>query len=240
MNLHRILLAPDADPTAGDPPADPPKAPPPPKGEEKGPTTVEEARRFVEKHGDAAEAVRVLMAERFKDRDRIRELEGRLPEGSVVLRGEDARRWQQFAELGVSPADVKTLRQERQSLAEWRRGREQADTLAEAASLHGWKPPVLTRFAKADGLDVVVDDSEEKDKDGRAVRKGFVVTRGEGGQEAGRVALDQYAEEHWKGELDALREPPARPTAATRPDPFRPTPPQPDRLDRELAPSRLL
>lgn len=217
MSIYRILL--DAEPVEG---GNDPK--PEPKPEPKAPT-LESARAAAEKldvDGFARKLLE-LQEDNFKYRQRLREAEGRLPEGSLVLKGDDAKAWSQYRDLG-RPQDIRTMLDERKTLSEWKRGREQADTLAEAARLHGWKPSVLTRFAKADGLEVVVDDDPEaKDQDGKPVRKGFVVTRGDDGQER-RTPLDQYAGTQWQAELEVLREPPAKQTAADREDVRRPEP----------------
>jgi len=242
--LGRILLAPDADPPAGDDkdkdkdkdrPRDDPK--------DKAPT-LDDMRRKVEERGvDYAARMLLEMSEdNYKLRDANRELRARVPgDDAVVLRGEDARRWHQYGEIGLAPADVKKLREEHGTLASWKKGREQADRLDGVATLYGWKPPVLRRLAA--GLDVEGGDHPtEKDKDGKPVRvkKGFVVTRGDDGQESGRRPLDEYAEANWKDDLDALKGPPVKSTAADREDPRRPVPKGDDPLARELAPSRLL
>lgn len=237
VSIYRLLL----DPEAGDGNGDKDKAPPKDEPKDRAPT-LDDMRKKIEERGvDYAARMLLEMSEdNFKFRSRIRDLESKAPgDDAVVLRGDDAKHWQQYRDLG-RPGDIRGWLDERKDfkgrLDEI--GREK--TLAEAAALHGWRPSALTRFAKADGLDVVVDDSGEKDKDGKPVRKGFVVTRGDDGQESGRKALDEYAEAHWKDDLDALKGPPAKSTAADREDPRRPAPKGDDPLARELHPARLL
>lgn len=223
--FKRILLdSTPADGGGGSPPE--PTKETPPTQESKAPS-LDAMRQKIEERGveGAAKMLLELAEDNFKYRSKLRDLEGRLPEGAVVLKGDDAKAWESYRQYG-RPADIKAAMDERQNLASWKRERERADTVAQCATLHGYKASVLERFAKADGLEIVIDTSDQKDKDGKPVRKGFVVTRGDDGQEAegSRVPLDQYAETHWKDELEALREPSLRPKAVDRKDPMRPIP----------------
>jgi hypothetical protein len=221
----RILLNNDPTDGGGGSPSEPTGSPTPgtpPAPESKAPS-LDDMRQKIEERGveGAAKMLLELAEDNFKYRSKLRDLEGRLPEGAVVLKGDDAKAWQTYRDFG-RPADIKAAMEERQNLASWKRDRERSDTVAQCATLHGYKASVLERFAKADGLSIVIDTLDQKTKDGKPVQKGFVVTRGDDGQET-RTSLDEYAERHWTDGLDALKEAPTRPKAADRPDPMKPS-----------------
>lgn len=208
---YRLLLDPE-------PVAEGTEAPAKASEAAKAPPTLDEMRKVVEERGvdSAARMLLELSEDNFKYRSRLREAEGRVPEGAVVLKGEDARRWEKFKALG-DPASVEKELAEGRDAKGWQARRLKEDNLASVAELHGWKPSVLKRLGAE--LEVEVGEHPTEKADGKPVRVGFVVTRGDDGKEQGRKPLDEYAREQWGDFMPALKGEPERLTAAQRPDP---------------------
>jgi hypothetical protein len=153
---------------------------------------------LIQRQGGVDSTAALLFQENREHRQRIRELEQRLPgEGAVVLTGDQAQAWQTYSQLG-NPAEVQqrltAAEQAQQELAGLRRA-EQVRSVAEAA---GYKPNVLQRLAEGLTLDL-----REQQVEGQTARVPVVVT-GEGQQQQA-TPLAEYAQQHWADFLPALQ-----------------------------------
>jgi hypothetical protein len=152
---------------------------------------------LIRREGGADATAQLLFQENREHRQRIRELEQRVPgEGAVVLTGDQAAAWQAYQGLGA-PTDVQqrltAAEQAQNELAGLRRA-EQIRGVAEAA---GYRPTVLERLAE--GLEFEV---REEQRDGQTARVPYVVTKSEQGEQ--RTPLAEYAQQHWADFLPAL------------------------------------
>jgi hypothetical protein len=153
---------------------------------------------LIQRQGGVDSTAALLFQENREHRQRIRELEQRVPgEGAVVLTGDQAQAWQTYSQLG-NPAEVQqrltAAEQAQQELAGLRRA-EQVRSVAEAA---GYKPNVLQRLAEGLTLDL-----REQQVEGQTARVPVVVT-GEGQQQQA-TPLAEYAQQHWADFLPALQ-----------------------------------
>jgi hypothetical protein len=129
--------------------------------------------------------------------DRVKALEGKqVPEGAVVLTGDDAQSWQAFSALG-KPDEVKAKLAERDTLATEVATTRRDGLLRDAAQAAGFKFSVLKdRVALAGDLPIEV---REVDENGTKVNRAFVKPQG-----GGEKSLTDYAAEHWADYLPAL------------------------------------
>lgn len=103
-------------------------------------------QRLLERNGNDAGAVATLLyQENYQHRQRIRELEGRLPkEGAVILSGDDAARWEALKahkpdEIAAALAERDTLKQQVANVA-------RRETVRKAAEVVGYKASVLEKL----------------------------------------------------------------------------------------------
>jgi hypothetical protein len=141
------------------------------------------------RHGGSLDAVGMTLLTENRDyRERIRQLEGRVPaDGAVVLAGDDAQRWQAYQALG-QPTDVQTAITELTTLR-----RDKA--VADAADAAGYKAKVLGQLPKAATLTFTIKDETEN---GQTVKRAYVK---DGDTEE---PLTIYAEREWQDFLPAL------------------------------------
>ena len=147
--------------------------------------------------GDALQFATVLFDENFRQRNRIRDLEAKVPgEDSAVLKKEDADRLAAFDALGLKPEDAK---KKIDGLAEVEKER---DTLRRETSLRavadaGYSFDALRDFdALEPGLEYVVKDEK---KDGKDVKAVYVKVEGK------ERPLDEYAAEKRPAQAKILR-----------------------------------
>jgi hypothetical protein len=156
------------------------------------------ADALVAKHGDPTSALRVLMAENYDYRDKLRDLKAKLPaDGSVVLAGDDAKAYARYKALG-DPKDLEKAVTERDHFREEADGFRREKLHGEAAKLHGFKSSVLSRLVTTDGLELVILDG--KDKVGKPAKSAHV--KGEGDK---TTPLADYAKANWGDFLPALQ-----------------------------------
>jgi len=136
----------------------------------------------------------MLLSENHGYRDRIRQLEGRLPEGSVVLAGDDLARWQAYQALG-QPTDLQTAIAERDTFRTDLTTLQRTQAIADAAELAGYKAKVLGQLPKAASLTFTIKDETDN---GQAVRRAYVK---DGDTEE---LLTTYAEREWPDFLPSL------------------------------------
>jgi hypothetical protein len=160
-------------------------------------TILEGLQNLMRRQGGADATAQLLYHENARHRERIRELEQRVPgEGAVVLSGDQVQAWQTYSQLGA-PTDLQqrltAAEQAQQELAGLRRS-EQIRGVAEAA---GYKASVLERLAEGLTLEL-----REEQREGQAARVPYVVS-GEGQQQQATPLAD-YAQAHWADFLPAL------------------------------------
>jgi hypothetical protein len=144
-------------------------------------------------HGSANAALWVLGSENKKLREKNSALQGEDVDGLVILKGDDARKYQAFVALGLEPEKVKealgkveTLTSENKTLAGKVAKSERLSRITEAAR-HAewnkdekkhvpWKHGVLADLAESKGFDVEVREVEEN---GEKRKVAYAVT-GEG------------------------------------------------------------
>lgn len=150
------------------------------------------------KHGTPDAALMHLLNENHGLRGKNRELTDRVPEGSVVIKDEDAKLLNLYRELG-DPKDVrKALAEGSTSKAnEARLLKERLD--GEAAELHGYKPAVLKTLAR--DREIVIENEKVNGKDARVA---YVMGVDDKGQPT-KTPLDKFAEAEWKEFLPSLK-----------------------------------
>lgn len=145
-----------------------------------------------------------LAADNAEYRQTIKDLEAKaaqVPEGAVVLTGDDAAKWEKAKPLDLEKltkdaAEAETLRAEMTK-------RDKAEKRRLAAEAEGVNEKALARVAGADALEY--DTGEEADpKDAaRKVPAGYVTVDGK------KVRLSQYVKDTWPELADALMKAPA-------------------------------
>jgi hypothetical protein len=205
MRFWRILL----EPQGGE------GGTPEPKVEAKAPDLSRAAEGLVAKHGSHDAALLVLLGETHGYRDKLRDVQAKLPpEGAVVLTGDDAKHWGHYKALGA-PGDVKKALDEgttaKGEVGAYRK-KDLTATAAKLTRIDGGTldPEVLGTLAEK--LDLVIDDLKDDKgnlvgedgkplaKDGVPVRAAFV--KGEGDKLTGLAA---YARANWAKFLPSLK-----------------------------------
>jgi hypothetical protein len=163
-----------------------------------------------------------LKSDNYDLREKNRQLKAKpiIEDGDVVLKGDDLKEWNAYRELGDPRALTKRLAAGDQAATELGEVR-RAEVYQRAAKLLGYNPPIFARYAKGDKLDIVIEPHpKEKDADGKPKLVAYVKDRDDQ-----KTPLADYADEHWAGETDLLKEPVARPgTPPSGPRPAMPAP----------------
>jgi hypothetical protein len=127
-----------------------------------GPTTTAEgsakvpdlnavAASLIAKHGSEPEALRVVLNENHKYRDRLRDATSRLPpEGALVLTGDDAKAYDAYRSLG-KPEDLRKAVRERDEFSGKVSGYERRESIAAHALKAGVPADKLALFARLAG-----------------------------------------------------------------------------------------
>ena len=215
-NLHFILqTAPNTDSPV------PPKggggggggggAPPVPKDRE---TEVDHLiDRIVSRHGTMQNALRHLAGENYDYRERHRADEAalaafrtRVPEGAIVLTGDDKAEFEAFKALKVKAEDVKKGLEERDQLKSKTKESDYEKIVEKAAKHFKFKPTVLSKLLKTEDLVLELRDTEvEVDgQDEPQVHK-VAHVRPAKDEKADWKLLDKYVEKHLADFLPALR-----------------------------------
>lgn len=178
----------DPEPSRGaNPPANPPA---------NQPDLTAALERLLARNGGSFDATGVqLLNENHSYRERIRQLEGRVPaEGSVVLAGDDLARWQAYQALG-QPTDLQATIAERDDFRTRLTVREREDLVREVAGVTGYKEATLKRLIGDLTIEV-----REVDEAGKKVKKAFVKLENNAEQ-----PLTEYAAREWADVLPALK-----------------------------------
>lgn len=120
---------------------------------------------------DGASAVATFNDSLIKDNYNLREsrrqlkteLENakKLPDGSRIIAGDDAKEFDAFRKLGVKPEQVSTILVDYDNLRVGQQSRDAADAL-------GWKPSVLKKLIETMGLEVTLkEETVEEDVNGK-------------------------------------------------------------------------
>lgn len=181
------------------------------------PDLTQAVEGLIARHGNAREAIAVLLSENHGYRNRIRDLRAQVPaDDAAVLSADEAKLWEQFQALG-SAEELAARIQERDAFAARLKEYDRKELLAEAARLHGYDPEVLAQLPGAESLEFRLS---ERTVDGKAATFAQVAL----GDDA-FINLDRYAEQVWPKFLPALEARPlahmtARGTPPRRPNPM--------------------
>lgn len=152
------------------------------------PDIAAQIANLVNRQGGPDAALMLLMNENYQYREQNRQLRERVPDGAVVLSGDDAQRWRDYQALGQLDELRTRLTEREQAQTELATLRTQA-TIRTVAEAMQWKPSVLERLA----TNVTFVAKTEGDKTTITVKDGDVET-----------PLDAYAEKHWGEFMPAL------------------------------------
>jgi len=170
------------------------------------PVTAADLTALIAEHGDAKAALQTLARERnearaenAKLRKSNRELKDRAPDGSVILKGDDAKAWGQYKELGT-PEDLTKALEQKGELEKQEAKRAKSEARADAAEAIGWKAGALEKIAGVDDLEF---ELREETVEGEQVKVPYV-KGGEVGDTPKR--LEDHAKEAWSDLLPALKD----------------------------------
>lgn len=159
--------------------------------------------RLAKMNGDAMAFATTLFDENFQHRQKIRELEGKVPaDGSVVLSKADATRWEEFKALGKKPDELKQALKSSEDLTGEIATLKRKDVLRDVAEVgfadSKLKLSVLEDLdGKAEGIEYKI--KEEKDKAGNTRKVVYVVSEGK------ESPLETFAAEKWADYVPALK-----------------------------------
>lgn len=205
-SLFRLLRLTSAPPADSDPPA--------------RPSASDTAQRFNGDQIRMAEKINDLERDNYKDREKLRDRDARIkeleakqvPDGALVLTGDDASRYQAFTALGKTPDEVTAALTQADAAITERDQLKRSMTIRQVAEASGYKPAVLERLG-ADLTYAVKDVTETVGGKQTTVKRAFVVTDGK------ETPLSDYAAAEWADFLPALgvTEPAPAPAYGTPP-----------------------
>jgi hypothetical protein len=204
--LNRILLFPTGE--EGVPGIPTPTPSPTPK--EFDPQVA--IREAVAKHGDAERALGYFLRDNRKYRKDNADLKAKLPpEGAVVLRGDEAKAWEEYRALGKA-GDLKEALAERDRFKDEASGLRRVEVHKQAAEVHGYKASVLSDLIERDRLPIEVREEKVGTKTARVA---YVKHADDKGKEV-ETKLPDYAEKHWSDYLPSLAHTAAPPPGTPR------------------------
>ena len=168
-------------------PANPPTSPPATNGGNQ-PDLAGQIANLIARQGSPDAALMLLMQENYQYRDQNRQLRERVPDGAVVLSGDDAQRWRGYQALGQLDELRTCLTEREQAQTELATLRSQA-TMRTVAEAMQWKPSVLERLAG----NVTFITKTEGEQTTITVKDGD-----------GETPLQAYADTHWGEFMPAL------------------------------------
>lgn len=184
----RLFTADNGGGSGGNPaPANPPTSPPATNGGNQ-PDLAGQIANLIARQGSPDAALMLLMQENYQYRDQNRQLRERVPDGAVVLSGDDVQHWRDYQALGQLDELRTRLTEREQAQTELNNLRTQA-TIRSVAEAMQWKPSVLERLAG----NVTFITKTEGDKTTISVKDGD-----------GETPLQAYADTHWGEFMPAL------------------------------------
>lgn len=186
---YRILLDSQGEPGGGSPPS--------------APDPTEGFRKALEKHqNDGVRLAETLYGENFKLREKLRHAEDRVPgDSDVVLKGDDAKRWTHYRELG-EPSEIRKGLGERDAFRTESERYRRAEQYGEVADLHGLNPRAFRRLAEQDRLDFETVDVKDP-RTGETKPVAHVKGVDAEGKPT-KTPLEKYAQDHWPEFLPSL------------------------------------
>lgn len=169
------------------------------QGEPNKPDPAQAFQSLLAKHSNDALAVASkLFDENFTHRQRIRELEGKVPaDGTVILSKADAERFEAFKALGKKPDELKQALADAENATNENAVLKKKDILRDVAAAHGYKLSVLQdQDQKSGGLEYKLKD---EGKAGETRKVAYVVVEGK------ESPLEEYAAEQWADYMPALK-----------------------------------
>lgn len=139
----------------------------------------EAIRNGIREYGTLENFASRLLTENFAYRQRhkddekkIEELEdaNTVPEGGLILTKDQRGAWEAYSALG-KPEDIKAKLDAGEEAASKLAAKAEEETIASMASEVGWKPAVLQRIAKSEGLHLELREAEVTDDKGAKVKK---------------------------------------------------------------------
>lgn len=152
------------------------------------PDLAQHIANLIARQGGHDNALRQLMQENYQYRDQNRQLRERVPDGAVVLSGDDVQRWRDYQALGQLDELRTRLTEREQAQTELATLRTQT-TIRTVAEAMQWKPSVLERLAS----NVTFITKTEGDTTMISVKDGD-----------GETPLQAYADTHWGEFMPAL------------------------------------
>jgi hypothetical protein len=193
---HRLLL----DPTAAEGGAPAPTPTPTPAPAPAADPAEGWKALLAKHHNDAAVVAKKLYDDNHSLRAKVRDLKkNAVPDGGIVLSGDDARAWERYRVLG-KPEAIETSLKESVSLREERERDRSAARVEKAASAHGLKATVLKDLAASRNLDF--EEREEK-VNGKSAPVYFVKHKDKDGKDT-ETKLPDYVKDHLSDYLPSL------------------------------------
>lgn len=143
---------------------------------------------------------------RSKNRDLTKQAEDagkRVPEGAIVLTGDEAKAVAALRERKIALTDVPTKLDELGTTASENATLKRTQAAAEAAEVLGWKPKLLQRIAKQEGLDLKITEVKDKD-DPEKIERVPVVVGLDDDDEPVEIPLSDYVTQHLAEFADVL------------------------------------
>jgi hypothetical protein len=160
---------------------------------------------------DLVKAVEAVLAKHGNDNAAA--LRALLAEGSVVLTADEAKALSAYRALG-NPDDLVKAVKERDTYKGEVETTARQKLHGHAAELTQFKPAVLTKLADQDKVEIVIEDSAAKGKDGKPVKVASVKLA-----DGKTKPLADFSAETWGEFLPSLKAEPAKPPYGGSPSP---------------------
>lgn len=170
--------------------------------------------RLVSKFGTMSRALEVLAGENFDYRETNRELSARVqqlgakqvPDGAIVLTGEDAKSWNAIKAIeGVTPDKVPDVVKKSRDLEMKIAATDRESIVGKASESLKWNPKVLAGLLSQSKLDLEMRDTIVRDGAGKESTEKVPYVRKAGDASAAWEKLSEFGERDFKDFLPALR-----------------------------------
>lgn len=167
------------------------------------PDLTKGAESLVSKHGDPLVALKVVMAENYEFREKNRQLRTRIaPKDHAVVPQAEADKLKAYQSLGT-PEELGTKLKDGSAALEAVATNAREKVRDQVATIHKFKPAVLDRLSKQDGITLAV--KTVKDAAGKDITQTLAIYKDDKGKDVETV-LGDYVDKHWKEFLPSLRE----------------------------------